>query len=264
MDKNPLGPSVLGLRLEGPYISKAKAGAQDKRYIRRPNVKELSKIIERSSPVFRMMTIAPEKKGALSLVRALVKNGIIASIGHSYATYDEAKQGISAGIRHATHVFNAMRGTDGCKPGVVGAALSDNRVFAEIILDLIHVRETFFGLLVRAKGLDKVVLVTDSVKALHQKGVKKALGAYRFAGGRLAGSALTMMGAVKNAVTACGLSLPDAVRLATLNPARLLSAQVRKGAIEAGKDADIVIFDKDFNVKMTIVRGKIMYRKRGF
>lgn len=263
IEENPLGQSVLGLRIEGPYINTVKAGAQDRRFIRRPNNKELSNMIKRCLPVLRMMTLAPELKDALPLVRTLTRKGILASIGHSYATYREAEKGIGAGITHATHVFNAMRDIDSREPGVVGAVLSNNMVFAEIILDLIHVHETLFALLVQIKGIDKVVLVTDSVKALMQKRVKYSAGAYRFPNGKLAGSSLTMIEAIKNAV-ACGLKLPEAVRFATLNPATFLGVQTRKGSIAAGKDADLVIFDEKFNIKMTIVRGKISYRKRGF
>lgn len=261
--ENPLGPSVLGLRIEGPYINTVKAGAQARRFIRRPDRKELAGIIKRSSPVLKIMTLAPEVKGAIPLVRSLTRNGILASIGHSYATYREAKEGLAAGITHATHVFNAMRGMDSREPGVVGAVLSDKRVFTEIILDLIHVHETLFALLVQVKDIDKVVLVTDSVKALKQKEVKHSAGAYRFPDGKLAGSSLTMIEAVKNAV-ACGLRLPEAVRFATLNPAALLGVQARKGSIAVGKDADLAIFDEKFNIKMTIVRGKIMYQRKGF
>ena len=263
IEEDPLGPSVLGLRLEGPYINTVKSGAQDRRFIRRPNNKELLKIIKRCSPALKMMTLAPEQKGALPLIRTLIRSGIVASIGHSYATYREAENGIAAGITHATHVFNAMRDMDSREPGVVGAALSDNKVFAEIILDLVHVHAKLFSLLVQVKEIDKVVLVTDSVKALTQKGVKYSRGAYRFPDGKLAGSSLTMIEAVKNAV-ACGLKLPEAVRFATLNPATLLGVQARKGSIAIGKDADLAIFDEKFNIKMTIVRGKIAYQRKGF
>jgi len=259
-----LGSAILGFRMEGPYISSKKAGAQDARYIRKPDTKELARLVERCGPLLKMMTIAPELKGSGALIRLLRKNGIVASVGHSYATCGQAKRGISSGIRHATHLFNAMRASDGRDGGVVGAVLSDKRVYAEAILDLVHIDPALFGRAVRAKGLGKVILVTDSVKAGRSRGVKKSRGAYRFRDGRLAGSALTMIEAVKNAVAACGLRLPDAVRLASLNPATALGIGAKKGSIATGKDADIAIFDKDFNVKMTIVRGKIAYRKRGF
>jgi len=272
--RHPFGPNLLGLRLEGPYISKAKAGAQGAAYIRKPDAKELSNIIERCSPVLKLMTIAPELKDAKPLIKLLRKHKIIASIGHSDATYESAIEGIDAGITHATHTFNAMSGIDRREPGVVGAVLMDDRVTAEVILDLIHAHGALFGLLLKSKKRDKVVVVTDSLastEVVHSrrvglnlpygmlKGIRMTGGAYRFKDGKLAGSSLTMIGALKNAVKYCGLPLLDAIRLITLNPAKLLGVDNKKGLIGAGKDADIVIFDKDFNVKATIVRGKIAY-----
>ena len=143
------GPNLLGLRLEGPYISKNKAGAQNAACIRKPDAKELSGIIKRCSPVLKIMTIAPELGRAKPLIKLLRKYKIIASIGHSDATYESAAEGIDAGITHATHAFNAMSGIDRREPGVVGAILVDDRVTAEIILDLIHVHRALFGLLLK-------------------------------------------------------------------------------------------------------------------
>lgn len=261
---DPLGRAVLGLRLEGPYINPEKAGAQDRRYIRRPDGAELAALIVKTRRLLKMMTIAPECPGAPALIRTLVTRGVIASIGHSNATSTEAKEGFARGIRHATHLYNAMRKPARTDPGVVGAVLSDRRVAAEVIADFVHIPRRICRRLIRAKGIDRTVLVTDSVRALRQPGVRKREGAYRFADGRLAGSALTMIGAVRNAVRGCGCTVPEAVRMAALNPARLLGCERVKGSIATGKDADIVIFDEDFDVKMAVVRGRIAYRKRGF
>ncbi len=261
---NPLGKNVLGLRLEGPYISRVKCGAQNTPYIKNPDIKELSSIIAKCSPILKIMTIAPELKGALPLIRLLHKNGIIASIGHSDATYEEAIEGISAGIGHATHTFNAMSGIDRREPGAVGAILLDDRITAEVIPDLVHVHNALLRLLFKIKKKDKITMVTDSLAAELPEGVEKSGGAYRFKDGRLAGSTLTMIGALKNAVTACNVPLSDAIKAVTLNPAKLLGAEDRKGSIAAGKDADIVIFDREFDVKATLIRGKIAHRKKGF
>ncbi|MCM8761464.1 MAG: N-acetylglucosamine-6-phosphate deacetylase [Candidatus Omnitrophica bacterium] len=262
MKEDRLGCEVLGFRLEGPYINIKKAGAQDKRYIRRPDKRELALIIKRCTPALKMVTIAPELGGALPLISLLSKKGIIPSIGHSYATAIQAIKGVEAGIRHATHFFNAMRLPAGKEGGVAGAVISDGRIWAEVILDRIHVPPAMFLLLLRAKGPGKVVLITDSVKACDQKGVRKFKGAYRFSDGKLAGSCLTMIKAVHNAVC-CGLTLPEAVRLASYNPAKMLGEHSRKGSIANGKDADILIFDKDFDVKLVLARGKIMFQKKG-
>lgn len=269
---HPFGPNILGMRLEGPYINKEKAGAQDIACIRKPNAKELWGIIERCSPVLKLMTIAPELKDIGPLIKLLCKYGIIASIGHSDATYESATGGIDAGISHSTHTFNAMSPIDRRNPGATGAALFDDRVTAEIILDLIHVHGALFRMLLKLKKRDKIIVVTDSLAALdnlhsvqagfgHSAPVMMG-GAYRFEDGKLAGSSLTMIGALKNAVKSSTLSLQEALTTITLNPAKLLGAERNKGSIDAGKDADIVLFDKEFDVKMTMIRGKIVYRKQ--
>jgi len=264
VSSSSLGLNILGVRLEGPYISKKKAGAQNKRYIKSPDKKELLNIIERCAGLLKIVTIAPELKGAIALIRLLNRKNIIASIGHSDATYEEAIKAIDSGVRHATHIFNAMRGMDTREPGIASAALIDGRVAAEIILDLVHVNEALFGLLLRIKGIDKTILVTDSVRADTNTAIKKRDGAYRFRSGGLAGSYLTMIDAIKNAVKVSSIGLPQAVRLATLNPAALLGVANRKGAIARGMDADIVIFDKDFDVKVTMVKGMVVYKKKDF
>ena len=155
-----------------------------------------------------------------------------------------------------------MSGLDRREPGVAGAVLSDDRVTAEIILDLIHVHKALFALLLKIKKRENVIIVTDSVTALEKNsGFAMTGGAYRFKDGRLAGSSLTMIGALKNAVKSANLSLQDALKTITLNPAKLLGIERRKGSIAAGKDADIVIFDKEFDVKMTMIRGRIAFAK---
>lgn len=261
---NPFGPNALGLRLEGPYISKAKAGAQNTSYIRNPDAKELSSIIEKCAPILKIMTIAPELKETRPLIRLLRKHKIISSIGHSDASYESAIEGIDAGITHATHIFNAMSGLDRREPGVVGAVLLDDRVTAEIILDLIHVHKALFGLLLKLKKKDNVIIVTDSLASEIPEGVREADGAYRFEDGRLAGSSLTMIQALKNAVRDCNVPLLDALKLITQNPAKLLGIEDKKGSISVGKDADIVIFDREFDVKATVVHGKIVHEKKDF
>lgn len=262
--KDFLGRNVLGIRMEGPYINEKRAGAQDRAHIRHPDAGELLDVIKKSAPLLRIMAIAPEMKGAAGLIRILKENSIIASIGHSDASYEEAVAGIDAGITHATHIFNGMSQIDRRSPGAAGAALLSDKVTAEIVLDFVHVHKALFDLLFKVKGRDRVILITDSIKACLSDGTEKKSGVYKFKNGTIAGSSLTMIKAVRNAVNVCGISLVDAVRLASLNPARLLGVETGKGSIEPGKDADVVIFDKDFDVKMTLVCGDIVYRKKGF
>jgi len=258
---HPFGPNVLGMRLEGPYISRTKAGAQNTTHIRRPDVRELSSIISKLSPILKIMTIAPELKDAVPAIRLLAKNGIIASIGHSDATYESAVEGIDAGISHSTHTFNAMSPIDRRDPGVAGAVLSEDGVAAEIILDFIHVHKALFGLLLKLKKNKDVIIITDSLVSEPSKGTMAAGGAYRLTDGRLAGSSLNMISALKNAVTGAGLPLQEALKLITLNPAQLLGVENKKGSIAVGKDADIVVFSKEFDVKMTMIRGRIAFIK---
>ena len=255
-----LGHNVLGLRLEGPYINKKKAGAQDARYIKVPDKKETLDIIKKCGPLLRMMTIAPEVKGAIPVIKLLRHHGIIASIGHSNATYEETSAGIAAGITHATHIFNAMRGPERGESGASSAALLEDAVTAEIILDFVHVPKELFDLLIKVKSVEKTILVTDSVRSEKRPGVEKRDGVYKFRDGTIAGSALTAIGALKHSVKTCKLRLDDAVRMLTVNPARLFGVERRKGRISAGMDADIVVFDEDFNVKITIINGEIAYR----
>ncbi|MFA5144233.1 MAG: N-acetylglucosamine-6-phosphate deacetylase [Candidatus Omnitrophota bacterium] len=257
------GHNVLGLRLEGPYINKKKAGAQDRRYIRKPNRKEMLEMLKKCGHLLKMITIAPEIDGAIPIIKLLGPHGVIASMGHTNATYEEAAAGITAGIRHATHIFNAMRGPERGESGASSAALLEEAVMAEIVLDFIHVPRELFDLLIKVKGTQRTILVTDSVRAERRPGVEKRDGTYKFRDGTIAGSALTMIGALKHSVKTCGLELVDAARMLTINPARLFGAERRKGRIAAGMDADIVLFDEDFDVKITILNGEIAYRKKG-
>jgi N-acetylglucosamine-6-phosphate deacetylase len=260
INKNPLGKNVLGLRLEGPYINRERAGAQNRLYIKKPDLHELIYIIHRCGGLLKIMTIAPELKGVKPLLTILRKEGVVPSIGHSDASYEDAVEGMDAGIRHATHTFNAMSPLDRRSPGVIGAILLDDRVTVEIILDLVHVHRALFSLLMRAKKKDNVIIITDSIVSEPHKGTTRTGGAYRFEDGLLAGSALNMIEALKNAVTKCNLGLLEALRLVTLNPAKFLGVEDKKGSLEPGKDADIVIFDKNFGVKTTLIRGRIVYR----
>lgn len=263
IEESPYGKNVLGLRMEGPYISKARAGAQNKLYIKHPDVGELAHILQKCKGLLKIMTVAAELNGIKPLLRTLCKNNVIPSIGHSDATYENAMEGIDAGISHSTHTFNAMSPLDRRSPGVIGAVLLDDRVTAEIILDLVHVHRALFALLIKSKKKDNVVIITDSIVSEPHEGALRTGGAYRFEDGRLAGSSLNMIEALKNAVTKCGLSLPEALRMITMNPAKLLGVQGKKGSIEKGKDADIVIFDRNYDVKATIILGRIAYEKKG-
>jgi N-acetylglucosamine-6-phosphate deacetylase len=239
--------NALGVRLEGPYINPKMTGAQDKRSIRPPSVKGLEKIIRSGRGKIRMITLAPELPNAYNLIKACIRSGVIPSIGHSDADYTEAKKAFSAGIRHVTHIFNAVSGPRHGSAGASMAALFDKRVAVEVIADMKHVEKDLLRLLIALKNNNSIILITDSVRA-KSSGHKK-------------GSTLTMIDAVRNMVKHCGVSLADAVKMASLNPAAAFGVSHDKGSIHPGKDADIAVFDKNFDVKMTVIHGRIVYLK---
>lgn len=254
------GAGVLGLRLEGPFLNRAFCGALPLQALRQPDLQEAKKIVAHSAGALKMVVLAPELKAAPRLIRLLKKHQIIVSLGHTAATYEQAIKGIEAGISHATHTFNRMRQFNQRDPGATGAALTDNRLACEVIPDGIHVHRAALKLLIKCKGLDKVILITDSTVALNHPSKKRQGDIFRLKDGTLYGTALTLNKAVKNAIKFLGISLPEAIRLVTLNPAKVLKIDKNKGSLAVGKDADLVIFDRDFSLKMTMVEGKIVYK----
>ena len=268
MEKGTEGAEILGMHLEGPYISIKKRGGQDPDFIRPPSLDELREILKASNQKVKIVTLAPEVDGAEKLIDELRNLGIVASMGHSNATYSEALNAIKHGIGHATHVFNGMRSFHHREPGVLGAVLLHDEVTAELISDGVHVHPAAMKLLTRVKGSNSVILVTDAIRAagmpdgeykLGKQNVIVKNGICRLVSGELAGSTLTMDVAVRNMVELVGASLQEAVMMATINPARVIGIEDRKGSIEPGKYADLVILDEKLNVYSTILKGKIVY-----
>lgn len=267
------GSQILGVNLEGPFVSPAKKGAQPLDFIKKPSLEEARKLVETVGGVVKMMTLAPELPGSVEVIKYLVTQGILVSLGHSDASYIEAKKGIDAGISHATHVFSGMRGFHHREPGALGAVLMDDRVTAELIMDGIHVDPVASKLLLKLKGLEKVCLITDAISAagledgdysLYGSRVRVVRGKAVLvdsADGVLAGSTLSMATAVKNAVNMMGVSLSEALVMASENPARIVGVFDKKGSIAPGKDADLVLIDSDFTVLRTFVRGREVYSK---
>lgn len=265
------GAGALGVYLESPFISAAKRGGIPEDVVSRPSVEALGEIIEAARGKLRMMTVAPEAPGNVEVIEELVKNGIVAAIGHTNATYEETVRAIEAGARHATHLFNAMSGMHQREPGAATAALLDERVTVEQILDGIHVHPAMVELAVRLKGPERVVIITDAVKAAglsdgdyvygdRKRTVRVRDGAPRLEDGRLAGSSLTMDRAVRNMMEKVGRSAGEAVRMATTTPAEVLGLGGRKGRVAAGYDADLTVFDEEWSVRATMVSGRIVYR----
>ncbi len=259
--KNGLaGAQVLGSHVEGPFISPDYIGAQNSDYLIKPNLELLRDYYD----VIEIVTLAPEVDGTLELIKELKENNITASAGHSAASYEEFQPAYKAGMDHFTHLYNAMTGLHHRKPGLVGAALdSDSTV--ELIVDLIHHHQAVDRFTIQAKGVNKVILVSDGMEGTgleageYELGAQKIIvkdGAARLESGLLAGSVLTLDQAVRNLMEVTELSLPEIFRMATLNPARKLNLDHKLGKIKAGYQADFVLFDQNFKVKKTFIKGK--------
>jgi N-acetylglucosamine-6-phosphate deacetylase len=270
------GAQIVGAHVEGPYISRERNGAQPAQYIRDAAPAEYLPWLDREGLVTQM-TLAPEATGALELIDALLEREILPSGGHTAASYEQARAAVDRGLCHATHLFNCM--SSATKPGayrVPGALetfLADERVMVEVIADGKHVHPELMRLAVRAKGVDKVCLITDATAGAGlAEGAEFLVGETSAVvrdgvgmtadGLSLAGSVSTMVQMVRNMVELAGASLTDAVRMASLNPARALGMGGRKGGIEPRKDADMVIFTDKFDVLKTVIGGRVEYEAK--
>ncbi|MBQ6375171.1 MAG: N-acetylglucosamine-6-phosphate deacetylase [Clostridia bacterium] len=260
------GAQVLGCHAEGPFISLKRKGAQSGADIQSPDIEKLRPWAD----VVRLMTVAPEVEGALGFIRQARGLGVRISMGHTDATAAQAQAGIEAGATHVTHTFNAMPPLNHREPGVVGAALNDDRVYCELICDTFHVSPLLFPMMAKLVP-DRLVLITDSIQSAglpdgeyDQLGVRVIVEGIRcrFPDGTIAGSALTLDRAVRNFHAYGGVPLWQAVNMASLHPARAIGVDDRKGALTPGRDADIVIADRDFNVLETYARGKKVFEAR--
>jgi N-acetylglucosamine-6-phosphate deacetylase len=257
---------TLGIRLEGPFISRLKKGAQDESAIRPPDPVELDELAELGK--VGIVDFAPEEDHGLRLLAALNRRGILACIGHTMATYEQAIAALDGGARHCTHLFNAMPTIDHRAPGAAGALLTDRRATVEVIADGIHLHPATLRLVVATRGPRDVALVTDAVAAAglpdgtHPFAGRTVLlkaGAVRLPDGTLAGSALTLDRAVRNMVTLAGVDWSDAIRMATFTPASIAGVADRKGCIQPGADADLLALDDDGVIQRVWTRGHVAY-----
>ena len=251
-------------------MSKKRRGGILEKFITQPDYSLLEKMIKDSQGYLKIVTLAPELPGILPLIKELSHQNIIASLGHSDASYEEAKEGIKFGITHATHFFNAMPPFHHRKPGAIGAIFDSPEVSIEVTADGFHLHPATLRLVLKAKGLDKVNLITDGNRAvgmpdgrylISNQWAKVEKGRSLLSDGTIAGSVLTMNKAVKNIMEFANLSLSEAVRLATLNPAKVLGIEDKKGSLSPGKDADITVMNPVFEVLLTMVSGKIIFEK---
>ncbi|URZ08833.1 N-acetylglucosamine-6-phosphate deacetylase [Clostridium felsineum] len=260
------GSRILGTHLEGPFISEKYKGAQKEDFIIKPEYD----FIEKYKEIIKIITLAPEKDLNLNFVREIKeKTNINLSIGHSDATYEEAMEAIDAGLDSATHLFNAMSPLHHRKPGIISAVFNSD-IYCELIADTIHINPAIYQILVRIKGLDKLILITDSMRAgclkdgVSELGGQKVIvqnNSARLEDGTLAGSILTLNRAVRNFKEHTDIKIYEAVNMASLNPAKYLKIDDKTGSIEIGKTADITIFDDAFDIKRTIINGQTAYEK---
>jgi len=263
------GAALLGIHLEGPFISPDMKGMIQPDSLCLPSSQVLETIRELTRGSLKMMTIAPELPGALEIVRQLVKRGVIASLGHCAASYEETRAAIAAGVSHVTHLFNAMPSMHHRKPGPVAAILTDSRITAQVIADGVHLHPAVLKMAFNLLGEKRCLMVTDGVQALglgdgtySYNGVEyeSRSGTPRYADGTLIGTSLGLSELIPRLMLFTRCSRAQAVATVTENPARLLGIYHRKGSIAEGKDGDVVILENDCSVFATVVAGTVVYR----
>ena len=270
-EENPKeGAEVLGVHLEGPFISLKHIGAQPLEYVAKPDIEVFKKYQEASGNNIKLVSLAAEEEGSAELIKYLVSENVVASFGHTDSTAKDVELAIKAGAKNVTHTFNAMKPLHHREIGTVGSALLYDELNCELICDGIHVSRPAINLLRKCKPSDKLTLVTDAMRAKHMADGEWELGGQavfvkngeaRLAGGTLAGSVLKMNNAVKNFMEFTGASLQEAVNCASLNPAKNLGLDHILGSIKEGKNASFVVVDKDMNVVYTIRDGYVIYEK---
>lgn len=266
MESPGLGAVILGAHLEGPYLNLKKSGAQNPEHIREATQHEVDDLL--SLGVLRLVDLAPEFEANHDLLRRCVAQGIAVSVAHSDATFEQVEAAAALGLSHSTHTFNAQSSLHHRGPGVVGAVMGNPAITCELIADGIHVHPGAMRALWAAKRLDKLVLVSDAMRAaglpdgeytLHDRAVVLRDGAVRLPDGTLAGSALTLDRALRTFMDATGEPLEALWPVVSLNAAHAVNLGHRKGSLQPGKDADLTLLDASLSVQMTIVGGSVAY-----
>ncbi len=268
--QHSLAAEILGLRLEGPFINRTKKGAQYEPGIRPPDSAELEQLVTAAHGWARIIDYAPEEDEGARFLATVVRLGLLPCIGHTAATYEQVIRAIDGGVRHSTHLFNAMSPLEHRAPGVPGALLTDARATIEIIADGIHMHPAIIKLVIAARGCRDVALITDAVAPAGLpegdyefvgRKVSVCDGAVRMNDGSLAGSILTLDRAVRNIVAFTGIGWSEAISMATQVPARIAGVEPRKGRIIPGADADLLALDSQGFVKCTWARGLLAYQE---
>ena len=258
--------AIVGINMEGPYIAPDKVGAQNPAYVRAADMQEFARLQEAARGLIKLVDIAPERPGNIDFIRE-VSGSVRVSLAHMSATYDEARSAFEAGARHMTHLFNAMPSLHHREPGPIAAAVESPGATAEIIADGVHVHPAMVRLAFSLFGNDRMILISDSLRACGLGDGEYELGGQMFRvkgnratieNGSLAGSVSDVAACLGTAVRSMGIPLASAVKAATLNPARALGIDGDRGSIAAGRIADAVLLDADLNVKQVILRGRVL------
>lgn len=265
-DKELDGADIFGVHMEGPYFDTEYKGAQDDRFMKPITVKELSEYINVKKGLVKMMSLSPKDDSSLECIKYLKDNGVVASVGHSAVKFEDVERAVRYGLSHSTHTYNGMRGFNHREPGVVGAVFAIDEINAEIIFDGIHVHPESVRVLIKVKGVDKVICITDAMSATALPDGDYKLGkldvyvkdfqARLKSNDSLAGSVLTMDKAFRN-ILSLGYTVFDAVKMTSTNAAK--EFKLNAGEIKVGKQGDFVVLDENFEVKSTIVKGKIKF-----
>ena len=262
------GATIFGVHMEGPYFDIEYKGAQNEKYMKPATEKEIKDYLDVKPGLVKMMSLSPHTEQSIENVKFLKENGVIVSVGHSAAKFNDVMKAVDAGLSHSTHTFNGMRGINHREPGVAGAVLISDKINAEVIFDKIHIHPEIVRLMIKAKGTDKVVCITDAMAATGLPNGNYKLGeldvyvkdgeARLKSNDSLAGSVLTMDKAFKHVIE-LGYPIYEAVKLTSTNAA--IEFGLNAGAIEVGKEADFTVLDDSYNVDMTIVNGNIKYQR---
>ncbi len=264
------GATHLGVHLEGPFISAKFKGAQPLEYIVAPSIKVFDEYYDKSFGTVKQVSLAPELDENFALIRHLKEKGVVASLGHSNAKYEDIENAVKNGLTSVTHTYNAQTPLHHRDVGAVGSALLFDELYTEMICDLVHLSAPAISLLIKNKPHDKIIAITDSMRAkglpdgISELGGQKVIvscGTARLEDGTLAGSILKMNDAIRNLVKVVGVPFTDAIDFATINPATSLKVDKEIGSIAVGKYADFCVLDGEFNVESTIVRGRVVYTK---
>lgn len=269
MKDNSEGAKILGIHLEGPFINKNKKGAFAEERLLAPSVEIMEEFMLASDNAIRYVSLAPELDGAYALIKYLTDRGVVVAGGHTDASYEKTIEAIDNGVRVSTHTGNAQRGIHHRQPGALLAYLLDDRVYCELIADFYHIHKAVVDMVIRLKSTDRVCLISDSVFVSNlQPGKYNFLGNVvtideegwsRLDDGTIAGSTKSLLDGVKNIVQNLSYPLEEVTKMSSLNQARLLGIDNKKGSISVGKDADIIVLDEDFNLLYTFIEGELAF-----